>query len=1279
MDDKKVTEDKKATEEVIDRNEWEEPGTDPDMETDPGAAGEDTGETNREQPAGRALTRAAGGDGFSDWKEYPQDPFSYFASAQVDVTLSSGNVQYETTDFVLPGRDGFDVRIARRYDSGCANLVDLYPDQVWGEIRSAVTDNKHYTRAYGLGYGWSFVLPSIEAVPYLGSHPVTTTYYDYVLHMEDGRTLRMDRTEDTDEFYDYTFKDVIIQTSMNDSTYLEHTYPGKEPVKKRYDIIIEYKNGHKDYFARKYVPGGSEFDTRYTRVRGTAYDFKLIARQDKFGNTIFFELEDYGKMKITDTWGREIKLGKSGNNLTWTLPDGKGITYHVETWKDETTKSDITKLAKVTNQLGLATIYQYKNAAESKGQKSYGSEAGIKDCYYLLLKTITYPGGASTQFEYGTAHNIKTANGGLLRYFPLQKRKDVVGQAEYNLAEYSYQNAEDGDYIEYATVTTHQEIKEVHKFIKEGWLVSKEVKDKDKLISKSEHNYWTRMKISRIDYTYGRDQSKELKVSTFWKYSDDKKLNITQEKTEYSQDSGYDQVVDIEYTDPSMIKQITRKKDGNTSIKEKNTYSENRLTERLVYEVVTSNETTTETLKEKTTYEYGDTNNPNCVTKEKQYCQAGSGPLGSLNEGIETVYTYNAGMCTHQFVSKTRNGMKDADGTTRNPLKESFTYNIWGRMTSKTDAGGQVTNFNYDALGRIVKEIQPSVDGMVFETTTVYRDQENYITVMDAGKQKTRIGYTPLGNVSQVCLAVSDAPAAGDVVLQSCKYNQRGELETVIAYDGNGTAAGNVRKTEQYTYDSFGRILSRGIAETGYYEAYQYDEVYMEAASEGGKLYYFEQKTVGGDSSAPDVVTQVYRDQGGNIRKEFLSGDRMAVYDYDKAGNQLKQTDAMGKIQENEYDYAGRLIKSTRTDAGQKRSLLVIYDALGRERFRSDEAGYQTEFRYDAAGRLIETIAPFSGSLKQETRYYYDPAGNLVHEKRKQSNGWQETRNVYDARNRLKEVYQYLSAADWIRTSYQYDVLDRMIRMRTGDTPAGDGVQITRYIYNRFGKVLTMIDARNCQEIYGYDKTGRLLKKTDRNGNRIMYQYNALDSLIKEAVSPGSADGTPVSEREYAYSRNGRRIREISRETAEGGSSQTLETRYRYDKKGQLIRQDDPGNAVKHYTYDRMGNRLTFQLTRNGQSSPDIDLAYSYDDLYRLKQVRKGGTGGVVLAEYEYDVRGNRKTLKYPQAGIETSYTYNDSSRVLTLESKRQGTIIDSWSYGYDIDGNLVRKTSWAA
>ena len=1211
-------------------------------------------------------------DGFTNIKQYPESPFTYFESNQVNVQLNTGNVQYETTDFVLPGRDGFDLTIARRYDSGCANLVDMAPYVINSMLLTGSIDNSFYTRTYGLGHGWSFVLPSIETVqnlrwawrPYL----IGTRSYDYILHLEDGRNLQISRI--SDRFEDYSLKDVAIVTR---SGTIQHPYAGN--ITKRYNITIEYKNGNKDYFQSSYEDDGDR-DMPYP------IDFTLVARQDKFGNTIFYDLRKNGGMNLVDTWGRAINLEKTDYGLVWKLPESTAgkvceISYNID-------RRSTHKLNAVTNSVGCMTQYSYYNPEDYNGSMKCaspgvaGNNTKTQARKYLLLKNVTYPNNSSTQFTYDRSIGIENNAGGYITHFALTMKRDIFDGIEYNRGEYKYtlepESASNGEYIKYAEVTNHQDILENHQFNKEGQLIVKEVRHQKSLISKGVYRYNNELMVSAVEQKFDRNnESIYLEKKSSWRYSSDQKANVIQFIEEYPADPSCNQEIHTNYGDYSIILETERKK-GSDQIRETNElYTElgNKVIKfhRIYYNGV---------LKEKTGYDYKAGENPYCVTNEKRYFLADGGNLEQSGEYAEIIYKYGTlysttSRYTHNPILKEQIGIINADGNLCNSIREEFQYDNWGRLISKKDSRNQITTYCYDEIGRIITETLPAVDGQPAINETYYNDRLNFITTTDANHQKKRIQYTAFGQIRQVCLAISNEPAAGDIVLQDYKYNTWGELTEAINYDGSGCTADHIRKTERYTYDSFGRILSRGIAQVGYEEKYEYYEVFTDPAD--GRKYDREKKTIIGDAYTPDIVTERYKDQKGQTQKEFLAGQRVFTYKYDNTGNKIQRIDAGNKAEFWEYDYAGRIEKSIRMDSGQERITSIQYDGLGNKRFQWDEAGRRTEFQYDKAGHLVKIVAPFD-HRSQITKYYYDGAGNIISEKKAQKDGWQEIQYVYDARNRLTDIYQYLSPENWIKTTCQYDVMNQVILRRTGDTPSGKGREVVTYTYDRFGNVATMTDARGFTEYYEYDKVGRLKKKTDRNKDQTIYQHDALERVIKETVQKETPDGLLASQREYGYGKNGGRIRESIRENVEGKQISLLETTYRYNNKGQLIHQEDPGNVVKDYTYDIYGNRQSFKLICQGKAT--ISLYYLYDDLYRLKQVRKDNAAGVVLAEYEYDGKGNRKTLRYPQTGMETSYQYNDGNRVTALENKRLGTVISAWEYSYDVDGNILTKINKA-
>ncbi|WP_124068215.1 RHS repeat-associated core domain-containing protein [Clostridium sp. E02] len=1264
MDDKKMIED------FIEKDERDVSDTDREMDGD--ASEEETWEEKSLKTQLNRAVLSSEEDGFSNIKQYPESPFTYFESNQVNVQLNTGNVQYGTTDFVLPGRDGFDLTIARRYNSGCANLVDMAPYVRNSRLLTGSINNSYYTSTYGLGHGWSFVLPSIETVQNLRwdwrPNLIGTRSYDYILHLEDGRNLEISRY--SDHFENYDLNDVSIDTRKGT---IRHPYA--TDLTKRYNLIIEYKNGNKDYFQSSHDDDGD-------RDIPGAVNFKLVARQDKFGNTIFYNLIRYGGMKIVDTWGRIISLEGAKNGLVWKLPEstaGKAceISYNIS-------RSGTHKLTAVTDPLGRMTQYSYgyyNGSMKCAGPWVAGNNTKTKDRKYLLLESVTYPNYASTQFAYDRKISIENNTGGQITHLALTMKRDIVDGAVYNQSEYGYTidtgytyNKDSGNYIEYASVTHHQDIVETHKFDSIGQRKIKEVKHQKALISISKYNYSNKLIVSTFDYVIDRnDNSEFLKKKTLWKYSADGKANVTQYNEEYPDDPSCNQEIKTTYDDGdySIVTETKRKK-GTDQIRETNELYKDLGKRVIKYHRVYENGV----LKEKTGYEYKDGANPYCVTNEKRYFLADGGDLDQSSEYAETIYKYSSfssttSRYTHDFISKEQIGILDADGKLCDPIREEFQYDNWGRLIFKKAPRNQVTTYQYDQMGRIIKETLPSADGQQAVNETYYNDRLNFITTTDANHQKKRIQYTPFGQIQRVCLAVSNEPATGDIVLQDFRYNSWGELIEAITYDGNGRTADHIRKTERYTYDSFGRVLFRGIDQVDYEEKYEYDQVFTDPVD--GRNYERVVKRIIGDAYSPDVVTECYKDQKGQIRKAILAGERLFTYEYDNVGNKIQKMDVGNKVERWEYDYAGRIVKSIRIDSGQERITKVQYDGLGNKRFQWDEVEKKTEFQYDKAGRLVKVTAPFD-HRSQIMKYYYDETGNVIREKKAQNNGWQDTQYVYDAKNRLTDTYQYLSQGNWIKTTCRYDAMDRILRRRTGDTPSGEGSEVVTYTYDRFGNVTTMTDTRGYTEYYEYDNTGRILKKTDRNKDQTIYQHDALERVIKETAQKKTLDGLLISEREYAYCKNGKRAKEISKESLGGKQNVLLEKTFYYNSKGQLTRQNDTGDTKKNYTYDIYGNRQSFQLTRTGNSNPEISLHYIYDDLYRLKQVRKNSAVGEILSEYEYDERGNRKILRYPQSGMETIYQYNDGNRVTALENKRQGTIISSWEYSYDVDGNILSK-----
>ena len=140
-----------------------------------------------------------------DPKKYMEAPFSYSMANNESVNLANGSLSYRTTDFILPGKNGFDLVISRVYNTDNANLHDMHP-QIMGDGSGNTTkrDNQHFVRTFGLGHGWSFEMPSIEIVP--ESQRLSGITYSTHLHLEGGRSFVVEGST----LKDYPLNDITV-------------------------------------------------------------------------------------------------------------------------------------------------------------------------------------------------------------------------------------------------------------------------------------------------------------------------------------------------------------------------------------------------------------------------------------------------------------------------------------------------------------------------------------------------------------------------------------------------------------------------------------------------------------------------------------------------------------------------------------------------------------------------------------------------------------------------------------------------------------------------------------------------------------------------------------------------------------------------------------------------------------------------------------------------------------------------------------------------------------
>ena len=525
------------------------------------------------------------------------------------------------------------------------------------------------------------------------------------------------------------------------------------------------------------------------------------------------------------------------------------------------------------------------------------------------------------------------------------------------------------------------------------------------------------------------------------------------------------------------------------------------------------------------------------------------------------------------------------------------------------------------------------------------------IGITDANNQTVKMKYDTLDQLRQ------QQDAQGNIT--DYEYTRSGQIHRIQKqFITNGTTT---YSTEQKNYfDAFGNVIQTKLANNKPGDPVSYKDTTYKYDVNGNVIQVAEKL-----SATESIYTQYCYNINGDIEKVFTglkspltivdkdnytpstdSDFSITEYSYDKNGNMVRYTDPLGKSEEYQYNFSnlmtgktlrnGKSYSYTYDQLGRNltatihdQSVQTAYDQLGRVTSKSNQNG-TTTYSYDLLGRVLTEIRDDQDDSRDyKIEYTYSPQGI----KSKKLSVFNTDSNTFEEKNyesftydnlfRLSELTQKNTQAGNVNVNatYAYDSLNQLtekivklgantVKQNYSYNKAGLTTQIEQYQKNASGSY-----ELGWSENYTYKLDGNLTQKQDSLGNVTTYQYDALGRLLEEQLVANNINRWKDSYSFDDYSNQARKVH------TDYTNNTTTSTAYTYDKANRLqTEQSVQGVSTTNYNYkyDASGNLIAKNQVQNGVETEL--LSYQYDDFNRLSKVVTADK----TSEYKYDANDQR-------------------------------------------------------
>jgi RHS repeat-associated protein len=514
----------------------------------------------------------------------------------------------------------------------------------------------------------------------------------------------------------------------------------------------------------------------------------------------------------------------------------------------------------------------------------------------------------------------------------------------------------------------------------------------------------------------------------------------------------------------------------------------------------------------------------------------------------------------------------------------SFTYDTAGHRKSVTRPNGQtITNDAFDAMNRVTQQTatqtpEPSaVSKYTYYTSGLLNTMQDPRLVANNSTYKYTYGYDGMGR------------------------------RTSLQYPPD---SGNVQRTEQFTYDTAGRLGTfanrNGDTQTFSYDAlnrmtgFTWDDGITPSVSFG---YDVASRVTDINNANATITRQYWGDDTLHIETETVTGraPETMTYLYDNDGN--RSLAQWGGYVQNVYTYTGR---------NQLETLLLdgtlvasyAYDVNGNMITRTPNNTASSTYSYDALDRVTHITHAFNGTTRTFD-YAYDSVGNRKWTKRDGGTGDVFRYDLADQTNAVKlnivnpdttptPAPNIVYDANGNRTSFSpYGTTDTYTPNNLNQYATRNGINAG---YDSNGNLATGFDS----SLYTYDAQNRLI-----SAPRMTFKYDGLNRQVRRTFTglPGTttysvwdgwnlmgeyAGGTSPTAG-YVYGAG-----ELVKEVISG-------LFYFQDGSGSTSHLTDGGGVLfEWYRYDLQGNPF-FYDSNNNQRNPN-QSAYGVRHLFTGQQ-----------------------------------------------------------------------------